>query len=148
VLPTRRLCRTRERHDVETTYQEVVSHFAARSTRAEARLTAWRGDHHKREVVPYVERAVTRIPYTATPDVIEDACRETVHALGEVKRRDAESVPEVVNWHPAFAFEHVLHHASETLGHIPTYQEFREFCRADELARHMLLTPAQDRYIR
>jgi hypothetical protein len=133
----------REVTSVETGYHEVVAHFADRSRGARGELERWRADHHKREVVPYVERAKTRVAYQLRPDDVEDVCRATVHALGEIKRREAESVPEIVNWHPAFAFEHVMHHVTETLGRVPTYQVFRSFCATDRLAAEMLLEPAR-----
>jgi hypothetical protein len=129
---------------VETTFAEVLHHFCDRSPGARRRFDAWRGDPHKAEVVPYVEHTVTRVPYVLKSSDIEGVCRRTVHALGKVKRTDAESVPEIVDWHPAFAFEHVVHHATETLGHVPTYQEFRVFCLNDALAEAMLLRPARE----
>jgi hypothetical protein len=128
---------------MQTNYQDAVSHFAGRSTAARSRLASWRADPHKRDVVAFVESAVTRVPYRLSPADVERICQSTTHALGNVTRRDAESVQEIVDWHPAFAFEHALHHTTESLGEVPTYQAFREFCRLNALAREMLLVPAK-----
>jgi hypothetical protein len=128
----------------ETTYEEVVAHFAGRSQRASHRLAEWRADPGKRdEVVPFVEAARTASAYRLGPDDVAAVAEATEHALGEAKRSIAESVIPVRDWHPSFAFEHVLHYAAETLGSIPTYGEFRTFCRDDAAARRMLLAPAR-----
>jgi hypothetical protein len=128
----------------ETTYAEVVAHFAGRSQRASRRLARWRADADKRdEVVPFVEGTRTVSAYRLGPDDVAAVAEATEHALGEVKRAIAESVTPVRDWHPSFAFEHVLHYAAESLGRIPTYGEFRMFCRDDPAAGHMLLGPAR-----
>ncbi len=125
-----------------TTYDEVVAHFV-RSTEARRRLAAWRQDPGKSAVVPFVESVETRVLYQQTPESVRAVCRTTEHALGEVKKQVAESIQAIVDWHPAFAFEHVLSHAAETLGAIPTYQAFRTFVSEDPVGRKMLLAPSK-----
>ena len=128
----------------ETTYAEVVAQFAGRSPRASQRLASWRADADKRdEVVPFVERMRTVSAYRLGPDDVAAVAEATEHALGQAKRTIAESVIPVRDWHPSFAFEHVLHYTAESLGRVPTYGEFRIFCRDDPAAARMLLGPAQ-----
>lgn len=133
-----------EEASVQTTYQDVIGHFVDRSASARTRLDTWLSDPHKKAVIPFVRQAVTRVPYSIAPEDVESVCERTEHALGEVKRRTAESVRPIVDWHPAFAFEHVLHHATETLGRVPTYDEFRVFTDEDPAANAMLLGPARE----
>ncbi len=129
----------------QTTYGDVISHFVSRSARAQRELARWRNQPDKRAaVVPYVEGAVTRAAYSVTPADVETACRETEHALGRVSRAVAESVPEIVDWHPAFAFHHVLHHVLETKGSVPTYQLLRRAARDSPLVAAMLAEPARN----
>lgn len=131
---------------LRTTYDETVSHFAGRSPRAAAYLARWRAQPDKASaVVPFVEKAATAAAYMLKPSDVEFACAHTVHALGDIDKRVATSVAAIVDWHPSFAFQHVLHHCLETLGEAPTYQAFRTFCRDDEMARAMLTDPARER---
>jgi hypothetical protein len=81
-------------------------------------------DPHKRDVVPFVNASKTTVPYTLSPEQVEDVCARTEHARGNVQSDVATSVRLIVNWNPNFAFEHVFHHAAESLGHVPTYQEY------------------------
>jgi hypothetical protein len=79
-----------------------------------------------------------------TPGDVESVCKRTEHALGEVKKRDVEGVAQIRDWHPAFAFTHVLQFAVEAIGHLPTYQEFRSYCHDDPVGQAALWNPAQE----
>jgi hypothetical protein len=125
-----------------TTYEDVCSHFLPEAPAAQEALRAWRSDPDKRDVVPFVEHSETRLLYSLAVADVEEVCRRTEHALGDVKRSFAESIGLIVDWHPSFAFEHVLHHAEETIGRIPTWNEFRYFSRDNANARTMLFDPA------
>jgi hypothetical protein len=126
-----------------TTYRETVQHFAKRSRRAAEYLERWRAQTDKATaVVPYVEQATTAAAYRLRPSDVEAACACTVHALGDIKKKDALSVRSIVDWHPSFAFQHVLHYCLEASGAAPTYQAFRDFCRTDPQARSMLADPS------
>lgn len=127
--------------DLVTTYSDVVERFAGAES-AQTRLQAWRADPDKSSVVPFVENSRTTVLYATTPEEVLSVCDRTEHALGTVTSEVAKSVRAIVDWHPSFAFEHVLNHAEETLGCIPTYQEPRSFVVEDDLARTMLLEPA------
>jgi hypothetical protein len=129
----------------ETTYQDVAAHFIERSHSARSFLEAWRQQPDKAAVVPFVEAAVTRTVYALAPADVEDACRRTEHALGDIRKETAGAVDAIVDWHPAFAFQHVLHYVLEATGGIPTYQDVRAFCRNDSQARAMLAEPAVER---
>lgn len=100
-------------------------------------------DVKKAEVAPAVLGHVTRIVYELTIEDVKDVCQRTAHALGDVKREDGESVEEIVNWHPDFAFTHTLHICMEKMGHLPTYQSFRKFVLEDELGWAMLGKPSR-----
>lgn len=128
-----------------TTYQDVTDHFIERSCRARSFLEAWRQQPDKAAVVPFVEAAVTRAVYALSPADVEDACRRTEHALGDIRKETVGAVDAIVDWHPAFAFQHVLHYVLEATDGIPTYQDFRAFCRSDSEARAMLAAPAAER---
>ena len=65
-------------------------------------------------------------------------------ALGQARRAVGDRVVPIRDWHPDFAFTHVLHFVTEALGHLPTYQGFRDFTRNDPIGRAMLYSPAED----
>ncbi|NUT19442.1 MAG: hypothetical protein HOV77_09660 [Hamadaea sp.] len=123
-----------------TTADDVVDLFC-RAPRARRVLGRWQADPRYRQVVPVVEGHITRKIYEVVPEEVERACRSTDHALGEVKRRIAESVSGVVNWNPEFAFTHVLHHMMEATEEIPRWQDFREYARHDPDGFAMLGSP-------
>lgn len=128
----------------ETRSSEVINRFAGRSAEARERLARWRQDPHKAEVVPAVEQHKVVFAYELCANDVEQACVRTEHALGEAKRSVAESVVSIRDWHPAFAFTHVLHIALEALQQIPTFQGFRDWTRDDPGGRAMLWEPARD----
>ncbi|MEU7894250.1 hypothetical protein AB0B45_15480 [Nonomuraea sp. NPDC049152] len=126
-----------------TTAQDVLDLFNV-TNQANRVLTDWRGDRSKAPaVVPFVEAHQTEFLYQLTPADVERVCRSTNHALGEVKRKVAESVKDIVDWHPDFAFMHVLHYAVEALHELPTWQRFFAFIQEDEQAVNMLWLPSQ-----
>jgi hypothetical protein len=53
-------------------------------------------------------------------------------------------VDSIRDWHPDFAFTHVLHLAVEHTGKLPTFDEFRAFCREDSVGRQTLWDPATE----
>ncbi|MEU2558895.1 hypothetical protein ABZ626_06085 [Streptomyces longispororuber] len=81
--------------------------------------------------------------YRLTEEEVQRVCRRTEHALGEVKRNVGESVPQIVDWHPDFAFAHTFHFCMEQLGEVPTFQQFREFSLGSAEGRKMLGDPAK-----
>lgn len=125
-----------------TTGSEVIARFAGRSRRATSRLDAWRSDPSKVDVVPLVEGHDVSVLYTLAPADVIAVCERTEHALGDVRKRDIESMESIRDWHPAFAFTHVLHFAVERLGCLPSFEEFRAFCRDDPTGRRTLWDPA------
>ncbi|MER6011717.1 hypothetical protein [Streptomyces bluensis] len=126
---------------IETTAEEVRELFCS-SAATSKRFDDWMSDERRTEVAPMVMAHRTRVLYRLTEDDVRSVCQETEHALGEVKRRDGESVSEIVDWHPDFAFTHVFHICVERLGHVPTYQQFREFAFNDVDGQHMLGNPS------
>lgn len=126
----------------KTSAGEVIERYAGRSLAARAELGRWRGDPHKAEVVAVVEAHRTRMLYRLRPEDVLAVARRTEHALGDVQRVVGEGVSQIRDWHPAFAFTHVFHVAMEAHGGVPTYQEFRDYCRSDPAGRCMLEDPA------
>jgi hypothetical protein len=127
-----------------TTASDVIDRYAKRSELASARLQSWRADPTKAAVVPRVESHVVSAMYDVTPDDVISVCERTEHALGEVRKADAMRVEEIRDWHPAFAFTHVFHFAVEETKRLPTYSEFRDYCRDDAFANTALWAPAQE----
>lgn len=127
-----------------TTGAQVIARFTGRSDRAAHRLAAWRSDPSKAEVVPVVEDHIVRVLYDQTPDAVLDVCRRTEHALGNVSKEVVSQVESVRDWHPNFAFTHVLHLAVESTGKLPTFGEFRAFCREQPVGQATLWRPAQE----
>src|SRR4051794_30281396 len=126
---------------METSTQDVLDHFAARSARARRAFDAWSSEASELKL-NWVTTSRTTVAYTLTPADVEEVARRTVHPLGNIDKSDIEDVQAVRDWHPDFALQHALHHAVETLRKIPTFQEFQQFCVADELAVEMLTKPA------
>ncbi len=126
-----------------TTAAEVIERYAGRSSLAAARLESWRLDPTKSVVVPRVESHTVAALYALSSDDVISVCERTEHALGDVQKGVALQVSEIRDWHPAFAFTHVLHFAVEATGKLPTFSEFRTYCREDEAGRDTLWSPAQ-----
>ena len=68
---------------------------------------------------------VADVVHSLEPNDIADVCERTHHALGEVRRADAERVVDIRDWHPDFAFSHIFHIVTEKRGTIPTWQELK-----------------------
>lgn len=133
-----------------TAADDVLRRFAARSERAAARLSAWQADSRKAEVRPFVMAHVTSTLYSLDIAEIERVARLTDHALEGVdqrgigiKKSDAIRIQQVQDWHPDFAFTHVLHAQLEQGRGLFTFQEFRTACGTPGAnARRMLGDPA------
>ncbi|GAB4061405.1 hypothetical protein [Catellatospora paridis] len=119
-----------------TTARDVMTHFAAPG--AQRALAGWRADPRYTAVVPHVEGHATRIVYRLTSAEIAEACELTAHALGTVERDRAESVEQIVDWNPAFAFTHLLHHIVEQTEAVPTWRDFVLYYRNNRMGRLML----------
>ncbi|MBB2914648.1 hypothetical protein FHS43_005960 [Streptosporangium becharense] len=129
---------------LRTTAHDVLDLFNVTPQTRQA-LADWRATPAKMyTVVPFVEAHETSFVYQLGPGDVEHVCRTTDHALGEVKRANAERVRAIVDWHPDFAFMHVLHYTVEATRELPTWQRFNEFAHDDPQANSMLWRPAQE----
>ncbi|MGH8118957.1 MAG: hypothetical protein ACREPJ_16960, partial [Rhodanobacteraceae bacterium] len=126
----------------ETTANEVVATFAVTS-RARSLLRRWQDDPARAHVPRMVMRHVTRVLYELGPADVEAACEASDHPLGDIRKETAMAVTPVVDWRPDFAFTHVMHLALERLTHVPTFQEFSQFCGDDPAGRAALGDPAR-----
>ncbi|MBA2949733.1 hypothetical protein [Streptomyces himalayensis] len=127
----------------ETTADDVLELFCA-SAGTKKRFEDWKSDPRRAEVAPVVLAHRTRVLYRLAEGDVLDVCRRTEHALGQVRREVGESVPQIVDWHPDFAFTHTFHTCVERMGALPTYQRFREFSLDDDDGQRMLGKPAKD----
>lgn len=127
----------------ETAAEDVLALFCT-SVSTRKRFEDWERDPRRTEVVPVVLAHRTRVLYRLTEDDVHEVCQHTEHALGQVRREVGESVPQIVDWHPDFAFTHTFHACVERIGAVPTYQRFREFALDDPYGQKMLGTPAKD----
>ncbi|MGW5740257.1 hypothetical protein [Amycolatopsis sp. NPDC003861] len=93
----------------------------------EQKYTDWINDRSRSRVVELVMKHETRYLYQLTLADVKKVCDATEHALGLVKRKEAESVVETRNWFPEFAFTHIMHHYLETRRSLPTWQNFYHF---------------------
>lgn len=94
-------------------------------------------------MVPAVLDHTSRVLTSLSSKDIESAATLTEHALGDVRKQVADSVPEVRDWHPNFALTHVFSFIVEHLGQFPTYEQFRD-CAAQPPFDSMLWFPAQE----
>ncbi|MEU4802877.1 hypothetical protein [Actinosynnema sp. NPDC023587] len=92
----------------------------------------------RKHVVEQVMAHTADTVHRLTPEEVVDAC------LGTPGAGPPPDVADIREWRPEFAFTHVAHHVVETLGRLPGWDEFREFCETDERTRSMLWTPAQE----
>ena len=128
---------------MQTSYSDVLTHLISRSPVAKLRLKAWSESEQYKDVVPFVQEHLTSFLYDLTVEEVKDACYETEHALGEVKRSVAESVLLIRDWHTPFAFIHMFHYALEHYRSVPTYQAFHTLLTEDQFMRTHLLEPAK-----
>lgn len=98
----------------ETTSDEVVALFC-RTSRARATYEAWCRRPGGGAVVEFVTAHRTSIPYRITSDQISQTCRDTAHALGEV-RKAGPRPPRDRRLAPGLRHHHVLHYALERAG--------------------------------
>ncbi|MDJ1134511.1 hypothetical protein [Streptomyces iconiensis] len=114
-----------------TTAGEVLTHFLV-SQAAQSAYESWREDErYKSDVVPCVLAHKTRVAYRLIPDDVERACQATKkpggHALGWVKKADADRVPAIADWNPPFAFGYLFHRMLETGGRIPEWRDVSRY---------------------
>lgn len=125
----------------ETSAEDVLDQFC--TSASTSRLFAgWKKDPRRRHVVPVLMNHRARTVYRLTMAAVRSVCRNTEHALGNVKRADGEAVAAIVDWHPDFAFTHMFHICMERNGQLPRYEEFRNFTKYDDLGRFMLHQPS------
>jgi hypothetical protein len=127
---------------IQTTSTQVIDTFAV-TPRARDLLRRWQTDPARHDVPRIVMRHTTRALYELTPAAVEAACQASEHPLGNIRKQDAMAVRPVVDWRPDFAFTHVMHLALESMGHLPTFQEFARFCADDSVGRAALGDPAR-----
>lgn len=127
---------------METTAAEVIATFAV-TARARALLRQWQADPLRPQVPRTVLGHVCQVLYQLAPAQVERTCTESEHPLGDIRRATAMAVQPVVDWRPDFAFTHVMHLALESLGTLPTFQEFTRFCQQDPAGRLALGEPAR-----
>lgn len=124
-----------------TTSGDVLQQFCV-SPRTQEIYANWESDRRRVDVAPVVMAHEAKLVYELTTADVEAVCRQTEHALGEVRRFNGERVAAIVDWHPNFAFTHMFHVCMERMQCLPTYQDFRSYAYDDELGHRMLGEPA------
>jgi hypothetical protein len=127
---------------MQTTSAQVINTFAV-TPRARDLLRRWQDDPARSHVPRVVMAHIARNLYGLAPADVEAACAASEHPLGKIRKADAMAVRPVVDWRPDFAFTHVMHLALESMGHLPTFQEFVRFCADDSVGRAALGDPAR-----
>jgi hypothetical protein len=123
------------------TSDDVVACFATTGT-ARARLATWMADPVRAQVVPAVMGHVSRVVSSVSLEEVEEVCRSTDHALGDIDGSRARSVTYIRDWTTPFTMTHVLHFVAERNRAIPTWQRFRKACQEPEFV-DMLWNPAR-----
>jgi hypothetical protein len=127
---------------MQTTSKEVIATFAV-TPRTRALLRQWQTDPDRPHVPRTVLGLTTRVLYELEPSGIEFTCGASEHPLGDIRKNIAMAVQPVVDWRPDFAFTHVMYLALETLGTLPTFQDFVRFCADDPAGCAALGNPAR-----
>jgi hypothetical protein len=123
------------------TSSDVIACLATTDA-AVARLEAWQSDPRRADVVPAVMGHTSRVVVSVSLEEVEDTCRSTEHALGDVRKSRTRRVPHIRDWTTPFAAAHVFHFITERDGAIPTWQRFRDACQEPPFA-DMLWNPAR-----
>ncbi|MEU2123807.1 hypothetical protein [Nocardia niwae] len=120
---------------------EVVQHFTSGGRIAKSELEWWTNREGCRHVAETVLAHVTSTPYAiASKDIVQ---LQTSHALGNVKRAEAEEVGSIRDWFPDFAFTHLFHLMLEEVQRLFSWDEFYEWCQGD-VVRRWLWEPARE----
>ena len=134
--------------ELVTSSKDVVERFCVTSV-AEGLFERWR--HRRPYVYEHVMMHQSKILYNISLGDVERVCRATAdnrmeHALGDVKRVDAERVEKAKDWRPDYAFTHILHYAMETLETLPTWLQFTDFVKSDPKGVEMLSRPLLEKW--
>jgi len=126
-----------------TSYHEATQHYTLRSNNAHNELQRWLNLPNKQPVINTLQNHNSEIFENLQPKDIQHVVQHTENALGPSSRRIGETVTPIRDWNPNYAFNHVLHHVTAQLQHLPTWQEFRNYASQDPHTRTMLWEPAQ-----
>ena len=126
-----------------TSYQEATQHYTQRSNNAHKQLQNWLNNPQKQPVAHTLQNHNSDIIENLTVNQVLHIVKTTQNALGPSRRSIGEKITPIRDWNPNYAFTHVLHHTTATLGHLPTWQEFRHTAQTHPEIRPMLWEPAQ-----
>lgn len=127
-----------------TTAAQALDHFTKRSNKAKKRYDQWVMTPGKEPVVRLVMSHETATFEALSVSDVTSVARTTHHALGDSSSKRAQGVAPIRDWNPNYAFVHILHHVTETIKRVPTWQEFRDVAATDPEVRSMLWEPAQE----
>jgi hypothetical protein len=126
-----------------TTAQQTLQHFTQRSTNAQKTYKQWINKPGKKPVIQLVMNHTTTTFENLTTQQIQQTAQQTEHALGDTNTKQAHQTTPIRDWNPNYAFIHILHHITETIKHLPTWQEFKHITKTHPQIRPMLWEPAQ-----
>ncbi|WP_280265718.1 hypothetical protein [Nocardia wallacei] len=127
--------------ETTTNSREVVEHFTSEGQIARDQLDWWTHRQGCETVAEKVLSHITRVPYLIADDEVPEL--RTEHALGRVRKADAERVVLIRDWFPDFAFTHVFNLMLEEVGRLYKWEEFYEWCQGSA-TRPWLWEPAQE----
>lgn len=128
---------------METTSEQCAELFTSAPMAAWS-YKRWLDNPFYRHVTPRIRSHVSRHIYQVTPDEVLDAAARGGHALGDVKRKDAESLLAVANWAPAFTFTYLFQHLLEEALCVPSWEDYRGFIWEDPEGLEMMGKPVRD----
>jgi hypothetical protein len=120
------------------TTQEDVQELFLQAPGARSCYDDWMRNPRRARVRPLVLNHETRVLYDLSFRDVFATCKRTSHALGDIKWSDIQHVKPAQNWHPTFAFTHLLHHLMEQIGGIPTWDVYWDFLRKSSVGRGWL----------
>ncbi|MBF6063869.1 hypothetical protein IU500_31165 [Nocardia terpenica] len=120
---------------------EVVEHFTSEGQIAQKQLDWWMHREGCEDVAEKVLSHVTETPYSIASGEIPNL--RTQHALGNVRKEEAEKIELIRDWFPDFAFTHVFHLMLEEEKRLYKWEEFYDWCQGENV-RRWLWEPAQE----
>ena len=126
-----------------TTAQQALQHFTKRSPNAHKKYKNWLNTPNKKPVIQLVMNHTTTTYENLTTQQIQHIAQTTEHALGTTNTQQAHQTTPIRDWNPNYAFIHTLHHITETIKHLPTWQEFKHIAQTHPTIKPMLWEPAQ-----
>jgi hypothetical protein len=120
---------------------DALDRFRA-SAKGRNEFYRWCTDPRRRQVVPRVMEHKAKVVNTVAVAQVIDVAERTTHPLEDIDGDEVKKVERIRDWHTSFAAMQVLHFVTEHIGHLPTWEEFRQEVQRDPY-REMWWEPAR-----